>query len=899
MPSVCAARNPKRWARHGGDYVSPALTTGQNEPVIATDDEIQIELAHLLGSGVLSEEEAAAGLADNGIDLGSDPIDRLNGAIQFDGSFTVVPGGIAWIPAFLDGTRWSVFVDADDAAEDFVRTTPALEPLIWWMISGEVRIIDASGTVIGAHETDDLDDNMTDIVSGPKGWLTELAGQWAQVTVTNGALQWAPMAAKPDVTERQAAAVRAGFESTAYRQTVNEFAKVTADEEPKELVFTTGGEPLFGAFLSDHEAFVAEPIPPISELYEAAGLEVRDATIARRGFNWDALDEWRARNMAMWELGIDEQEANLLGMLLGHSQLVVDGDSSAFGIDAEERAKGAAALAAILEENATVAGALWSHAEQTERPPAELLAFADALIATLGLTPPGVAWLRSRCLDSMGRVKDAEQALEVVLTDTSHTLTLIDAAAFAADRGDAKGALRLLERAGTVEYFRDQDELATHPALGVELLQEVFGYATNTPRPMAKRNDRCPCGSGKKYKTCHLGQERHSLEDRSSWLYDKARRFLRQNDGWFTDELAELITMHAADSEQMDSFLDSEFTADLALHEGEELQEFLSERDELLPDDEALLAAQWMLVDRGLFEVERTGEDFIELLDIGRGEHVTVTNTNPSDYTRPGIVLMGRPLPVGDTWRAFGGFVEIPRTMVKPMLTAIDSGDPFAIAELLGTSFAPPQMANTDGEELVFHQLEWLLGYDFDASPDVSTIDTALISAGFRREDREGDPAWSLIRDTENQQRTYVSTLLLEDGLLKGEANSDARAEELIELIAAALPDSELDDDNVRTVEQAIEFHKAMREIDPDYGDGEIDQTDPAIQAALAEHILEYEKRWLDDSIPALGGLTPREAAADPVKREELAQLLKSFPRPTPEFTGMDPDRIREALGLD
>ena len=136
---------------------------------MATDDEIQIALAQQLGAGVLSEEEAAAGLVDKGVDLGNDRIDRLQRAIQFDGSFTVVTRGLAWVPAFLDGTRWSVFVDADDAAEDFVRTSPNLGPLIWWLMSGEVRIIDAAGTVIGEHETDDLDDNVTDIVSGPDG----------------------------------------------------------------------------------------------------------------------------------------------------------------------------------------------------------------------------------------------------------------------------------------------------------------------------------------------------------------------------------------------------------------------------------------------------------------------------------------------------------------------------------------------------------------------------------------------------------------------------------------------------------------------------------------------------------------------------------------------------------
>ena len=46
---------------------------------------------------------------------------------------------------------------------------------------------------------------------------------------------------------------------------------------------------------------------------------------------------------------------------------------------------------------------------------------------------------------------------------------------------------------------------------------------------------------------------------------------------------------------------------------------------------------------------------------------------------------------------------------------------------------------------------------------------------------------------------------------------------------------------------------------------GGVDIDDPAIRAALADHIAGMERRWLDESIPALGGRTPRQAADDPI----------------------------------
>ena len=59
------------------------------------------------------------------------------------------------------------------------------------------------------------------------------------------------------------------------------------------------------------------------------------------------------------------------------------------------------------------------------------------------------------------------------------------------------------------------------------------------------------------------------------------------------------------------------------------------------------------------------------------------------------------------------------------------------------------------------------------------------------------------------------------------------------------------------------------------------------------------ERRWLRESVPALGGRTPIEAGADPTRREELERLLASFPEPTdrPAMT-LRPSRLRALLGL-
>src|SRR5262249_51911434 len=119
------------------------------------------------------------------------------------------------------------------------------------------------------------------------------------------------------------------------------------------------------------------------------------------------------------------------------------------------------------------------------------------------------------------------------------------------------------------------------------------------------------------------------------------------------------------------------------------------------------------------------------------------------------------------------------------------------------------------------------------------------------------------------------------------------RADEVRAMVAAAVPDAELLEDEARL------FDEAMADLDVDDVRPRPDLQDPALREVLRQFVADHERRWLDESIPALGGRTPREAVLDPIGREQLQQLLDSFPIPGPDDVGMfDPDRLRKALAL-
>ncbi|MET0145217.1 MAG: SEC-C domain-containing protein [Ilumatobacteraceae bacterium] len=830
----------------------------------ATDNSLRDTVIATLGDGAVSLAELRSRLkAPWDRPAGRDDLDRL---LQLDTAFAEVTDGFVFVPALVEGTAWTVRVDADDAAEGFVRMHPALSALGWWLINDDVELVGADGERLGVLETDGwmLDDRDTDVVLGPEGWLDGLAGGWARVDVVGGALRWSPLDGPPAATLAQVRAMRVGFERAVRDDDIHR--AFDAVPMPDGLRFSSGESPIHEALLADPAAFRRDPIPPLGDLYAAAGLDQRNGLIAAEGFDWDALHAWQTRNRLGISHGLDTAQVDLLTQFL----TAVD-TSTADGVPAE-------VLAAL--DDGDVAAAAWEELGRRSTPMERLAELAGA--ASSAERSIGQAWWQARVLDRAGESAAAAELLEAAVDPTCrHVPVLVDLAGLRADRGDAPGALRLLVQAG-VEPVGDDDELDEDELDDGELLwDEVEGFASRRPRPTARRNDPCPCGSSRKYKACHLGRETHSLEDRAGWLYLKASRFLRVRRPLATEDLAGLAVDEIGQPNWFEVLADGPFLRDVVLHEDGVFGEFLAARDGLLPDDEALLAAQWALVDRGVFEVLDTTGAELHLRDVARGDRIRVVNVHPSDI-RVGMLLVGRPLPVGETYRAFSGFMPLPHGHQDAMLAAIDRGDSEEIADAIAAVLAPPRLSNTDGQDLIAHTITWRV-------PQPDAVGTALIGAGLKA---EGDDHWTLVRDSKNQDNTVIAGLRLVGDELTVEVNSSERAAELQLLVADALPDAEVIDVDVHPFEMPDEPIRTS-------GTRTADLDDPAIRAALAEHIAGYERRWLDESIPALGGRTPREAAGDPIGREELTRLLASFPVPGPDEVGaMDPDRLRAELGL-
>lgn len=143
-------------------------------------------------------------------------------------------------------------------------------------------------------------------------------------------------------------------------------------------------------------------------------------------------------------------------------------------------------------------------------------------------------------------------------------------------------------------------------------------------------------------------------------------------------------------------------TLDVVLFEGGAFADFLTTRGSLLPEDERLLAGQWLLVQRSVHEVVAVspGQGFT-LRDVRTGDVHQVRERAGSAQVKVGQLYCARVVPAGDTMQIFGGLEPVSLGERDDLIALPDDDpDPVGLVAALSRRFAPPVLQNTEGESL-------------------------------------------------------------------------------------------------------------------------------------------------------------------------------------------------------
>jgi hypothetical protein len=869
----------------------------------------------LCGRGPMSEDELLGVLTTEGVDLGSEPDAMLAEVLDEEDEpfMSLADQRWAWIPAVLDERIFTHRLTEAEAVGDILVLDVDLSPLEMLTGSDAYRRLSDGSPITAASSLLDNDDVLAargisqstvdsdEVLLLPSGRFDVLgvgAGDLVGVRVSTHGLELTKVS-DPEVTPCDLdAALGALFDEQGRDQ----------PEMVDVAVWTV---------CARNDQMFCEPSAPLGDLLAASELAWDGHWVAPRGFDFDG---WYMANrietlQARYALSDDEALAVLVTVRLYEQtrnliKAVKDAHDSAGGDmdladivtsvlepqpDAPPSSEGGA-QPELDPDRATVRATLEFLAEPVVATAvlAETGVVRDRSKSTaLGLfaetvepmaprsARPALRWLRAKAYEGLGDIEQAEATLQAAESlDPVWPLTVTALARYASDRGDAESGLALLRRAGAPP----DDELV--------VLLEHF---QSTPRPGLGRNERCWCGSGRKYKVCHLRREQLPLEDRAAWLYQKAGHDLA--DGPFMFLLLASAQARARYWEFPDALeraIQDGLVCDAVLFEGGAFAEFLDVRGSLLPDDERLLAQQWLLVQRSVYEVLAVarGQGFT-VRDVRTGDIHEVRERAGSTQVKTGQFYCARVVPVGDTMQIFGG-IEPVSLSERDKLTALldDDPDPVELVAALSRRFAPPTLLNTEGESLMM--CDATLRVD-----DPAALTQALDDAYDRDDDEpDGTLVWYEHVITHGMQRIRAHIELNGDQL-HVHANSTTRFERVLATIdtldpsATVLRETRQPAGDLHAVRRLGANNPALTTPAP-----RLEPTDPAIVAALDDMMRKYEQAWLDEPIPALAGHTPRQCAHDPTRRDDLIRLLDSFPQDTNQ-PGMSPTRLRAVLGLN
>jgi hypothetical protein len=530
----------------------------------------------------------------------------------------------------IELTAGDVVVDPEVLCSGIVLTTRVLASEDWPPLDTDFAGFDV--------EPDDVEDPPSDAAAGEL-----LAGRWSDDTVI---VETCPEPAlRADLVE-------------AFRRAYD----VATAEAGLPLSFR---ELMLQVLVGDPTLF-DDPQLPLTELVAAAGLESRGGLVGDGPQAWRNLHHSRAA-FRIVELAESEEQTQECVEAYGLFARVDDGD------DAVSPAELRHALDLLADDE--VFRIVTNQIFGDDDDPAALdavEAFARRLSSAaskpLQKAVAGVvtAMVAERRLDPL----TAAAALADAVRQVPDFLPAVDRLAWTrADQGRANEAKALWVQA-----------FSAHPDL-----EAIEGAMANLGNPGSdlRRNDPCWCGSGRKFKVCHLrSNELPPLPDRFRWM-------LRKNVGYLERRGApvESVIFNVAwqlcdgDDDRFADVLEDPLVFDVVLHELGWLGRFLAERGPLLPEDERRLYESWVPIRRTVYEVVevRNGEG-LTLRDVRTNDLTDVVEHTASRGATVGQLLCGRAVPDGRGHQLVGSVISVPPAHLPAFLRILDAPEPAAVA---------------------------------------------------------------------------------------------------------------------------------------------------------------------------------------------------------------------------
>ncbi|AUH66716.1 MULTISPECIES: hypothetical protein [Paracoccus] len=193
---------------------------------------------------------------------------------------------------------------------------------------------------------------------------------------------------------------------------------------------------------------------------------------------------------------------------------------------------------------------------------------------------------------------------------------------------------------------------------------------------------------------------------------------------------------------------------------------------------------------------------------------------------------------------------------------------------------AQPQFTNSDGDDVLFHDLRYLFASGVTQRAVAERLDRVkgflpqgpkLWSWLAERKGRGGKAGYGIMLDTQMEGVTVLGSMELKGKALLVTVNSTERADKVRKLIRDAAGDllrSHLT--TIRTVDQMRADQQRDRPSE------EVEEIPPDIARQLMrDHMDKHYRETLDAPIPALGSKSPRQAVHTAAGREKVIDWLK------------------------